>query len=477
MSEECQRRSNNVITPHSWQLDVAECLILGLDCELIAPTGAGKTIPFVLPLFYWPEKFIIIISPLNALEEDQAQRFQQLGVEALALNGETYTSKLLKSIKNGKYRILITSPDMCLRHQAFRELLSSAAFATNICSYILDEIHCMVQWGKKFREVYSELGTLRSFVSAQVPFLLTSATLTRNDLQEIRTSLHLTSATTFHLNLGNDRPNLAWNVRFMTAGKSDLEALRFLIPDLAKEVKLQRAIIFFDDIILAMQARDCLQGRTACYHSRRGPLSKKLVMQQFSTGRLDILFATEAAGMGCDLPDIEVVVQFMVPKSLSIWYQQAGRAGRRQGSCGMAYLLVQPTPTQYVKELEVGLREWITTQECCRDVGDEYFFNPPRQENQHLKDARDAIETWRAEAWLAHFSDCPYGCEAVMPNVVVTAFASKRWETLADIDSTHVRHWIWLEDFGNEVLQILHDVDDKTTAIMMEAKRLKDNTK
>lgn len=92
MTQECVARSNGAITPHEWQLDIAECLILGIDCELIAPTGSGKTIAFMLPLFYWQRpcteeetvehakgkankkekpKVLIIVSPLNTLEADQ----------------------------------------------------------------------------------------------------------------------------------------------------------------------------------------------------------------------------------------------------------------------------------------------------------------------------------------------------------------------------------------------------------------------
>ncbi|KAI0258237.1 hypothetical protein BC834DRAFT_963542 [Gloeopeniophorella convolvens] len=71
MVDECTRRSCGRVVPKEWQLDVAECIILGVDCEVIAPTGAGKTIPFILPVFYQPKKEIVIISPLIALQKDQ----------------------------------------------------------------------------------------------------------------------------------------------------------------------------------------------------------------------------------------------------------------------------------------------------------------------------------------------------------------------------------------------------------------------
>ncbi|KAF9560218.1 hypothetical protein CPC08DRAFT_690339, partial [Agrocybe pediades] len=125
MRDELERRSGGLIA-YDWQLDVAEALLLGLDCSVIAGTGAGKTMPFVLPLLVETKKIVIIISPLNALEEDQAARFEKLGLSAVAVNGETYSDAIHKEIENLNYRVVITSPDMCLQHDSFRRLLSAS---------------------------------------------------------------------------------------------------------------------------------------------------------------------------------------------------------------------------------------------------------------------------------------------------------------------------------------------------------------
>jgi superfamily II DNA helicase RecQ len=91
-------------------------------------------------------------------------------------------------------------------------------FSKHIHTFIVDEAHCILQWGDKFREEYSKLGTLHAFVPAQVPFLITSATLTQDDLSRIRKLLHIEPSQTYVLNLGNDCPNITWNVRHMQAG-------------------------------------------------------------------------------------------------------------------------------------------------------------------------------------------------------------------------------------------------------------------
>ncbi|KAJ7666122.1 P-loop containing nucleoside triphosphate hydrolase protein [Mycena polygramma] len=394
------RERNDGMTAHEWQVDMAEALHLGLDCSLIAGTGAGKTMPFVMPLFVESDKIIIIISPLNALEEDQASRFRKMGLSAVAINGETYSGA---EIEEFKHRVIITSPDMCLQHDKFRRLLSTPAFAQRIAAFVIDEAHCISQWGDDFRAEYADLGTLRAFVPLKVPFLVASATLPPNVLAEVRKSIHMDTATSYHVNLGTDRPNIAWFVHNMKGAKTDLEALEFLIESGDEEgiVKLIQTMVFFDDINLAMDALKhlrerlppTLRGQIAIYHSRRSRRSKRIVMDKFRRGEIKILLTTEAAGMGCDIPHVEQVVQFMVPSSLSIWMQRAGRAGRNFLIFARAILLVQPSmfqkvapkknepppkeddPATFKKKVEEGLRQWIETKECRRDVVDEYFDN------------------------------------------------------------------------------------------------------
>ncbi|KAJ7168072.1 P-loop containing nucleoside triphosphate hydrolase protein [Mycena crocata] len=357
---------NGGMEAHDWQVDMGEALALGLDCSLIAGTGAGKTMPFVMPLFLESEKIIIIISPLNALEVDQAARFCKMGLSAVAVNGDTYS--------NAIHKALLPLPK-------------------KIAAFVIDEAHCIAQWGDNFRAEYAELGTLRAFVPLQVPFMIASATLPPGILAEVRKSVHMSADTSYHVNLGTDRPNIAWFVQHMKAGKTDLEALDFLTVG-----ELIQSMVFFDDIDLMLAALEhirallprVLRGAIAVYHSRRSKRSKRIIMEKFRKGEIKLLLTTEAAGMGCDIPHVEQVVQFMVPASLSIWMQRAGRAGRNILIFARAILLVQPSvfqevaakegaePTDNVtfkKTVESGLREWIETEGCRRDVVDVYFDN------------------------------------------------------------------------------------------------------
>ncbi|KAG2028715.1 P-loop containing nucleoside triphosphate hydrolase protein [Suillus americanus] len=139
--------------PYPWQLDVSEALLLGLDCSVIAGTGAGKTMPFVLPLLAQPNKHVLIISPLDALEADQTEKFRDMNLTAVAVNGNSYNQHLHQ---------------MCLNHDKFRGSISSPSFAGHIAAIVIDEAHCISQWGEKFREEYAKLGTLRAFVPSHI---------------------------------------------------------------------------------------------------------------------------------------------------------------------------------------------------------------------------------------------------------------------------------------------------------------------
>lgn len=245
-----------------------------------------------------------------------------MGLTAIAINGETYTSELHKvcsllyfmyqahhyfqDIESGKYQMILSSPEMCLKHIDFRKLLSAAKFSQAICCIVVDEAHCITQWGPQFRTEYAELGDIRAF-APHAPVLLTSATLTPSSLDHARKIMLVNPLSSYHVMLGVDRPNIAWSVRHMARGK-DLESLQFIIPpngDSDTPHPIIPTMVFFDDITLAMSALVYLRtllpptqhNQVAVYNSRRTLRAKKGVMQQFCNQEINILLTTEAAGM------------------------------------------------------------------------------------------------------------------------------------------------------------------------------------
>lgn len=221
---------------------------------------------------------------------------------------------VVQDIARGKHSIVVIGPKLLVdRQSAFRTLLSNAKFSKKVLALIVDEAHCIAQWGGDFRPEYSHLGGVRALLTVNASVSATSATMNPAALALARQTLHISAANSFHLNLGNDRPNITWEVRRMAAGKSDMEALAFLLPtDVASLKKLQKRVIFFNDINVSMNAwrwltqqlPPGLQERVKVYNSRRCTLAKDLVMRDFWRGRVDLLLATEAAGMVSAIPSI-----------------------------------------------------------------------------------------------------------------------------------------------------------------------------
>ncbi|KAJ7082066.1 P-loop containing nucleoside triphosphate hydrolase protein, partial [Mycena belliarum] len=406
--------------PYDWQLDVSEAYLLGLDAVVIAGTGAGKTMPFMMPLLLHRDKYSLIISPLKA------KRFEAMGLKAAAVNGDTYTRDLQKDLDSQTHNAVFTSPEMCLEHDGLRKWLRDPATGKRALGAIIDEAHCASQWGGDFRPHYAQLERLRAVLPTGTPILATSATLGPAALQDLCSGLNLNLDESFFLNLGNDRPNITPSVFEMNSAK-DYAALDSHLPDPANvhtAADLDKGIVFVNHVkksqILTRHIRrrypNLPPGTIDFLHAHRTAKAKRRVMKQFRRGKIRILVATEAAGMGADISDIKFIIQFGVPSSLAVWTQRAGRAGRSPELQARAILLVEKSMFQrkkkrkrkggtaaadpdssdsesdsdsenevpddgktWAKNVDPIMREYITTKLCRRDMADRYFNNPPRR--------------------------------------------------------------------------------------------------
>lgn len=186
-----------------------------------------------------------------------------------------------------------------------RSLFSQSHFNKKVLGLVIDEAHCISQWGGEFRPEYSELSTVRGLLSPQTSVHATSATMPPLVLDHTMKSLLINPFTSFLLVLGNDRRNITRRVFYMKAGKSDLDCLDFLIPKDGQPTSLTKTMIFFDDIFQSMKARRWLLERlpegfdehVKNYNARRSDLARSLVMQGYQRGTIDVLLTAEAAGM------------------------------------------------------------------------------------------------------------------------------------------------------------------------------------
>jgi superfamily II DNA helicase RecQ len=201
----------------------------------------------------------------------------------------------------------------------FSQLLRSPEFAKYLLSIIVDEAHCISEWGETFRKDYAELGRLRSYVPTHIPFLVTSATMPPAILLDVQHKLEFETSKTFIINLGNDRPNITPIVARMSGAASNLTALDFVLDEPRSDNPLKRTIIFFNSRELAYKGCRHLRKlispgmarKINFIHALRANGAKRKVMRNFRSGEVDILCATEAAGMVGNL-----LVVFSVPDPL-----------------------------------------------------------------------------------------------------------------------------------------------------------------
>ncbi|KIJ61474.1 hypothetical protein HYDPIDRAFT_31340 [Hydnomerulius pinastri MD-312] len=402
----CLQRCNNQ-SPYPWQLDAAEAFYLGLDCTVLAGTGSGKSLPFVMPSMLNSEKVLVVISPLNSLEEDQASRCRKMGLAAVAVNHQTYTDELHKELGLRKYQVVYTSPEMAILNPRFNGLLCSPNYHKHLIGIVIDEAHCIVQWGGDFRPTYGKLDKLRSFIPTHIPLYITSATMTPDVLSEVRRLLHINPSTSFHLNLGNDRKNIYQEVSFIR-NRTDFTAVDFLFEGLTHVDEMERALIFVNRVVdsqLGWQRAygllpPHLRQHVGFLNALRSERSKVSELDLFRRGERRILWVTEVGGMGLDIPDITFAGQLGAPQSPTVWLQRAGRAGRSAEVQARAVLYIEASATKrigvstepgdenesdddeeeektYRKKLEPSLREFVEAKGCRRDVADKLFDNPP----------------------------------------------------------------------------------------------------
>ena len=182
--------------------------------------------------------------------------------------------------------------------------MRSANFTQNICMIAIDEVHCVSQWGDGFRKAFGELGRLRSYVPTSVPFLATSATLLPMVLHDIQARLHFSEPDTFLVNLGNHRANIT-NILVPMRTANDLGALDFLADEALASQPLKRTIIFFNTRDLAYKGSQHLKKllpearkhEINFLHAGRNSRARRFVLKDFREGNINILCATEAAGM------------------------------------------------------------------------------------------------------------------------------------------------------------------------------------
>ncbi|KKF97458.1 ATP-dependent helicase SGS1 [Ceratocystis platani] len=315
------------------QLQAINATLAGKDAFVLMPTGGGKSLCYQLPAVIRTGKtkgITLVISPLLSLMHDQVNHLKNLGIHAVMYNGEM-TKDAKDMVMNmfqernpeGYVEILYTTPEMLNKSDRFLKAMSSLYQRNKLARIVIDEAHCVSQWGHDFRPDYKEIGKTR-LAFPRVPVIALTATATSNVIIDIKHNLRLQNCETFAQSF--NRTNLYYEVR-RKSPKTIFDDIREIIEEHRGKSGIVYTLSKNTAETVAQKLRDA--GIMAeRYHAGVEPHEKVQVQKNWQSGKTQVVVATIAFGMGIDKPDVRFVIHYAIPKSLEGYYQETGRAGR-----------------------------------------------------------------------------------------------------------------------------------------------------
>lgn len=326
------------------QAEAIESLLKCRHTLVVMPTGSGKSLVYQLAALHLPG-ITLVISPLIALMKDQVDSLERRNISATFINStlsSSEQSQRLKSLVTGCYRIIYIAPER-LRSNQFIHALQHQ----KVSLLAVDEAHCISEWGHDFRPDYLHIAQFRAVLGNPLTTALT-ATATPQVQDDIARLLDLTPVQ--RVVTGFNRPNLALEVRYITDSTSRLRALKELLTNPGEGATIIYTGTRRDAEEVADFVSTVVGSKALHYHAGLPTEDRTRIQDEFMSGDLSIVAATNAFGMGIDRPDVRQVIHYALPGSLEAYYQEAGRAGRDELPA-KAVLLYSPE--------DRALQEWF----------------------------------------------------------------------------------------------------------------------
>ena len=299
------------------QKEIIDNVLSGKDFLALMPTGGGKSICYQVPSIAM-EGICIVVSPLVALIQDQVAQLRKRNIKAIALTGGIPPDELNNLLDNclyGNYKFLYLSPER-LQQTIVKERIQQM----NVNLIAIDEAHCISQWGNDFRPAYLECSILKELIP-DTPMIALTATATPRVVDDIVENLELDPVNIFKDSFS--RFNINFRVKHSEDKLYQLKKYMDKVPG--------SAIVYVRSRKMSISLANFLTKNgisAAFFHEGISKSDKEDKLNLWLSGKVRVMVATNAFGMGVDKPDVRLVVHYQIPDSLESYFQEAGRAGR-----------------------------------------------------------------------------------------------------------------------------------------------------
>jgi ATP-dependent DNA helicase RecQ len=300
---------------------IVRSLLQKHDTCVVMPTGGGKSLCYQLPAALLSEQTAIVVSPLIALMQDQVAQLTQMGITAALLNSSVpaaQQTEVVRDASKGRYRLLYLSPERLARADTVEWLRN-----VPVSLFVIDEAHCISEWGHEFRPEYRQMNSLRANFPER-PIAAFTASATQRVRHDIIDQLQLHHPhkyiASFH------RPNLRYIIK-ECAGREQPNLLLKALRAYAE----QNVIVYAPTINRVEETVDCLEehGISAiAYHGKMDNDTRRENQERWMSDDVRVLVGTVAFGLGINKAAVRAVIHLSLPKSIEQFYQEAGRAGR-----------------------------------------------------------------------------------------------------------------------------------------------------